>query len=107
MLYALQVINLIIGIPSALFVLLTTLCKPFRKWLMGRREDRENSHETDKCLLRDRITSIYYEHRDTKTIDIYEYENMERLYNQYKYLQGNSFVDKIWKEVKDTWNVIR
>lgn len=104
MVEVLQIISLVISIPSAAFVLLTTICKPFRKWLFGRREERENSHETDRCLLRDRITSIYYKHRRNCEMKLYDYDNLERLYKQYKNLGGNSFVDKIWEEVQE-WEI--
>lgn len=36
----------------------------------------------------------------------YEYENLERLYKQYKKLGGNSFVDKVWNEVQE-WKIYR
>lgn len=100
----LQIISLVISIPSAAIVLLTTICKPFRKWLLGRTQERENSHETDRCLLRDRITSIYYKHHRDCEMKLYDYENLERLYKQYKNLGGNSFVDKIWEEVQE-WEI--
>mgnify|MGYP003297251069 CR=1 FL=1 len=35
----------------------------------------------------------------------YEYENFVLLYEAYKALKGNSFIDKIYKEVQ-TWKVI-
>lgn len=104
MMQVLQIISLVISIPSAAFVLLTTICKPFRKWLFGRKEEKEHSHETDRCLLRDRITSIYYVHHDERAMKLYDYDNLERLYKQYKNLGGNSFVDKIWEEVQE-WEI--
>ena len=70
---------------------------------MAEQKDADNK-ETDRCLLRDRITAIYYKNRVESSLRQYEYENLERLYNQYKKLGGNSFVDKIWKEVQE-WEV--
>lgn len=102
MLQTLQIISLLIGIPSTAIVLLTSFCKPFRAWFLG----RYRGQETDRCLLRDRITSIYYKHRSKREIDLYDYENLEKLYQQYKKLGGNSFVDKIWGEVQD-WTINR
>ena len=87
MLQTLQIISLVVGIPSTAIVLLTSVCKPFRAWLFG----RYRGQETDRCLLRDRITEIYYKH--------YQERRM-----QYKKLKGNSFVDKIWNEVQ-TWTI--
>ena len=58
-----------------------------------------------KCQLRSDMLHIYYEHKDTKTIRQYEMENFVYLYKAYKSLKGNSFIDKIYKEVM-TWDVI-
>ena len=58
-----------------------------------------------KCQLRSDMLSIYYHNRETKQIRQYEYENFVFLYEGYKALKGNSFIDKIYDEVK-TWEVI-
>ena len=112
MLETLQIISLIICIPASAFSLLVILCKPFRKWIVTSKnnkgkmqQDEEDRKETDRCLLRDRITSIYYKNRLDCELRQYEYENLERLYKQYKKLGGNSFVDKIWNEIQD-WNIL-
>lgn len=58
-----------------------------------------------KCQLRSEMLRIYYHHSDTKLIRQYEYENFVMLYEAYKALKGNSFIDKIYAEVK-TWEII-
>ena len=58
-----------------------------------------------KCQLRSEMLRIYYHHLETKTIRQYEYENFVLLYEAYKALKGNSFIDKIYSEVK-TWEII-
>lgn len=58
-----------------------------------------------KCLLRSEMLQIYYRNRESKTIRQYEYENFLFLYRAYKALRGNSFIDKIKKEV-DEWEVV-
>ena len=58
-----------------------------------------------KCLLRSEMLRIYYQHQDTGEIRQYEYENFVMLYEAYKKLKGNSFIDKIYEEVKK-WKVI-
>lgn len=58
-----------------------------------------------RCLLRSDILHIYYQYKDTKKIRQYELENFVFLYKAYKALKGNSFIDKIYKEVM-TWEVI-
>ena len=58
-----------------------------------------------KCQLRSDMLVIYYHNRETKQIRQYEYENFVFLYEAYKALKGNSFIDKIYNEVK-TWEVV-
>lgn len=53
-----------------------------------------------KSLLRSDMLHIYYRHKDTAKIRQYEYENFVMLYEAYKALGGNSFMDKIYKEVQ-------
>ena len=58
-----------------------------------------------KCLLRSEMLRIYYRHNDTEQIRQYELENFVFLYKAYKALKGNSFIDKIYKDVM-SWEVI-
>ena len=58
-----------------------------------------------KCQLRSDMLHIYYRHRETERIRQYEYENFIMLYEAYKALKGNSFIDKIYKEVTE-WEVV-
>ena len=58
-----------------------------------------------KCQLRSDMLHIYYRHKDSGQIRQYELENFIFLYKAYKALRGNSFIDKIYKEVL-TWEVI-
>lgn len=58
-----------------------------------------------KCQLRSEMLRIYYRHRETGEIRQYEYENFVFLYEAYKALKGNSFIDKIYKEVQ-TWEIV-
>jgi hypothetical protein len=109
----LQIINMCITILTGSFTVLTLICRPFRNWLLDvkkkekkKDEEDENRKETDRCLLRDRITSVYFKHCRDCEIRQYEYENVERLYKQYKKLGGNSFIDKIWNEMQD-WHIER
>lgn len=57
-----------------------------------------------KCQLRSDMLNIYYTHRDSKEIRQYDYENFVLLYEAYKALKGNSFIDKIYKEVQK-WKI--
>ena len=58
-----------------------------------------------RCQLRSQMLEIYYHNCDTGVIRQYEYENFVYLYEAYKALKGNSFIDKIYKEVQ-TWKII-
>lgn len=86
---------------SSIFAFALIFVKPFREWLFGITAIRAGQ----KCLLRSEMLHIYYEYKDSRTIRQYEIENFLYLYAAYKALNGNSFVDKIKKEV-DTWSVV-
>ena len=58
-----------------------------------------------KCQLRNEMLQIYYRNREQETIHQYEYENFVFLYEAYKALKGNSFIDKIYEEVH-SWEII-
>ena len=58
-----------------------------------------------KCQLRSEMLRTYYHHKDSGKIRQYEYENFVYLYEAYKAIKGNSFIDKIYKEVQ-TWEVV-
>lgn len=58
-----------------------------------------------KCQLRSDMLHIYYNNKDKGEIRQYELENFIYLYKAYKALRGNSFIDKIYKEVM-TWKVL-
>ena len=58
-----------------------------------------------KCQLRSEMLRTYYHNRDSKSIRQYEYENFIFLYEAYKTLKGNSFIDRIYDEVK-TWKIM-
>ena len=59
-----------------------------------------------KCQLRSEMLRIYYKHKDEETIRQYEYENFVFLYEAYKSLKGNSFIDKIYNDIKE-WEVVQ
>ena len=58
-----------------------------------------------KCLLRSEMLRTYYHNKDREKIRQFELENFIALYKAYKALKGNSFIDKIYKEVM-SWEVI-
>ncbi len=58
-----------------------------------------------RCQLRSEMLRIYYHNKDVGEIRQYELENFIMLYEAYKALKGNSFIDKIYREVL-SWSVI-
>ena len=58
-----------------------------------------------KCQLRSDMLQIYYRNKDAKRIHQYEFENFVMLYDAYKALKGNSFIDTIYGEVKK-WEIV-
>ena len=54
-----------------------------------------------KCQLRSEMLRIYYHNIKNGTIHQYEYENFVMLYEAYKALKGNSFIDKIYEDIKE------
>ena len=58
-----------------------------------------------RCQLRSEMLRIYYHNRESEMIRQYELENFIMLYEAYKALKGNSFIDKIYAGVL-SWEVI-
>lgn len=58
-----------------------------------------------RCQLRSEMLRIYYHNREKRLIRQYEYENFVMLYEAYKALKGNSFIDKIYAEVQE-WEIV-
>lgn len=57
--------------------------------------------EALKCLLRSNITSKYYVYSELKEIPYYEKENIDKMFEQYKNMGCNSYVDTIVKEINE------
>lgn len=49
---------------------------------------------------------IYYKYQDKQVIPQYEFENFMLLYQAYKNLHGNSFIDKVCLEVNN-WKILK
>lgn len=61
--------------------------------------------EGTKCQLRSEMLRIYYHNRENGKIRQFEFENFVMLYEAYKALRGNSFIDKIHDEVQK-WDIV-
>lgn len=91
-----EVAGYITGIAAAVCLLV----KPVRDKILGLNDIREGQ----RCIMRDKMLSIYYKNHEDNSIRQYEFENFVYLYKAYKKMGGNSFVDHIYKEVQ-TWEV--
>ena len=58
-----------------------------------------SQEEALKCLLRSNITSKYYVYNELKEIPLYEPENINYMYEQYKSMNGNSYVSGLVEEI--------
>lgn len=85
-----------------LLTLLSLLIKPVREWLLGIKEQKDGI----KCLLRAEIVRLYYKHQDSRTLQEYEWGMLDACYQAYRRLGGNSFIVKLYEEMKD-WSIVR
>lgn len=92
-----QEIAQVCGFLTAIAAALSLFVKPIRMKLFGINEIREGQ----KCLLRSEMLQIYYKGKEhNNVLRQYEFENFCLLYTAYKAEKGNSFIDKINKEVQ-------
>lgn len=90
----LATITALIGEILAFIGIITPVVVAIRKITNGQR-----------CQLRSEMLEIYYHNRDAKKIRQYEKENFMMLYEAYKALKGNSFIDTIYEDVRK-WETI-
>lgn len=84
-----------------ILLLVILLVKPVREWLFGIAQVKEGQ----RCLLRSEIVRIYYRHHDDRQLREHEFKNMEQCYQAYKALGGNSFVERIYEEMRE-WDIV-
>jgi hypothetical protein len=111
----LETLDTIFKVAQGVTVVITLLMicvKPFRTWILNlqdrKRADEkqdENRDEALRCSLRNIITQFYYSRRHECELHQYEYENIEKAYNAYKKMGGNSFVDRLWEEIQE-WTIV-
>lgn len=98
---SLTVLSQICSCVTGTAAVIVLLVRPLRDRLTGANRLREGQ----KCLLRSNMLRTYYRNRAAQTIRQYEFENFICEYRAYKALKGNSFIDKVYGEVKQ-WEVI-
>lgn len=62
-------------------------------------EANKRSEETDVCLLRHDITSIYYDYREAAKIPDKKKSDLCSLYSNYTSRGGNSYIHSIYDEM--------
>jgi 6-phosphogluconate dehydrogenase len=58
-------------------------------------------HRGTKCSLRNDIVEIYEQCKQKKEITKYQLETVYLSFKEYKKLKGNSFVEKLVKEIEE------
>ena len=86
---------------TCILALVAMFVKPVRETVFGLGIVREGQ----QCLLRAEIVRIYYRHLEERKMRQYEYENFLACYKAYKALGGNSFIDRICREVEG-WEIV-
>lgn len=81
--------------------IVTGVISYFKGRMTGYQERDTRQEEALKCLLRSNITSKYYVYSELKEIPYYEKENIDRMFEQYKNMGGNSYVDTIVREINN------
>lgn len=73
------------------------------------KDDLEALKISAKDVLREKIMGIYYEYKAERALPTYKKEALIQYYNDYKKLNGNSYIDKYyarmssWKEIFDDY----
>ena len=68
------------------------------------RQEQEKIAEGQKCQLRTDMMRTYYKNKDARKLRQYEAENFVKMYQAYKAMGGNSFIDEIYNHVTQ-WDV--
>ena len=68
------------------------------------RIEQDKISEGQKCQLLTDMMRTYYKNRDAKKLRQYEAENFVKMYQAYKAMGGNSFIDEIYNHVTQ-WDV--
>ena len=96
------IITQIAGCITAIMTAIAIFVKPIRQRIFNSKK----ANDGEKCLLRCEILNIYYKGLEKREIHQYEAENLVKLYEAYKALGGNSFIEDVYSDIKE-WKVIR
>ena len=96
------IITQIAGCITAIMTAVAIFVKPIRQRIFNSKK----ANDGEKCLLRCEILDIYYKGLEKREIHQYEAENLVKLYEAYKALGGNSFIEEVYSDIKE-WKVVR
>lgn len=97
MMHTISVIMQVCGFITSLAAAIAILAKPVREKLFGTKKIEDGQ----RCMLRAEMLSIYYSGRDRgDKLRQYEKQNFSLMYEAYKALGGNSFIDDVANDVK-------
>lgn len=99
-----SIVTLLLGLAAIFGSTVPSLRKGIVKTLRPYDEEIEALKESNKSLLRNAITRIYYANLETKTLTPWERENMLYLYDSYKVLVGNTYVHEMVDDMKN-WDI--
>lgn len=71
--------------------------------LLDKKMEKLNNGQKD--VLRQKIMAIYNKNKQNKTLTYDEKDNLDALYHDYKSIDGNSYIDKIYYRICK-WNVL-
>ena len=71
-----------------------------------REKEETLQKEVDRCILRDLITGIYYKYAKEKAIPLYELEDVTALHDMYCKRGGNSYVNRLFRQMTEEWKVL-
>lgn len=67
-------------------------------------KEQAKIREGQKCQLRTDMLRTYHKNKDSRKLRQYEAENFVMMYQAYKAMGGNSFIDEIYEHVTK-WDV--
>lgn len=67
-------------------------------------KEQAKIREGQKCQLRTDMLRTYHTNKETRKLRQYEAENFVMMYQAYKAMGGNSFIDEIYEHVTQ-WDV--
>lgn len=85
----------------AFIAFLSFLIKPLRERILGFSKHRA----ANKYSIKYTIIEIYNKNVGTESIKLYEYEIVSALYNEYKIMECDPLIEKLYGEIQN-WKVI-